>query len=199
MYQTVASAGDTDKIPQAVLRGIWDAFSYVVCSADASLGKQILAYRTTSITYICPPAWFGDTATGTCQLCQPGFVQAKNESTQGKAHEGEGRGGGGGGGRGGGGCEPCAPGSNRSVVSGSCLPCPRGSYAGLPGAAVCGACPPGTFASFEGQVACEACPAGTHAEKAASASCTPCGPRHYAPVAGLSKVHIFTFSVLATR
>ena len=93
MYQTVASAGDTAKIPQAVLRGIWDAFSYVVCSADASLGKQIFAYRTTSITYICPPAWFADT-TGTCQRCQPGFVQAKKELTQGGAHRGGGRGGG---------------------------------------------------------------------------------------------------------
>ena len=153
LYQTADDAGG-----EPVSRGVWDAFRYVVCSADAALSEQVLGYRFTSITYICPPAWFSDAATGTCQRCRPGFAQRAPASGQIATVGATGNGRCGSGSDGGalnlGGtsqsCVPCAPGSNRSAHSVVCLPCPRGYYAELPGADICSACPPGTFASRVG-------------------------------------------------
>ena len=74
------------------------------------------------------------------------------------------------------GCSSCSPGTYATPGSGSCLPCPSGSYGPNSGMGECLPCPAGTFSMATGQTdssTCTTCPANRFSLSGAS-SCVVC-------------------------
>ncbi|PVD33225.1 hypothetical protein C0Q70_04476 [Pomacea canaliculata] len=94
-------------------------------------------------------------------------------------------------------CVACSAGTFYDAASGTCSPCPAGSYQNKEGKLNCKSCdqdyitgPPGAssrkqctdlcapgYYSANGSVPCVPCPAGTFQPQAGRTSCTPCGPQ----------------------
>ena len=73
-------------------------------------------------------------------------------------------------------CSPCSPGFYSNAGSGSCLPCPSGTYGPNSGMETCLPCPAGTYSSASGQnsaSACTACNSNQYSFSGAS-SCAYC-------------------------
>lgn len=77
-------------------------------------------------------------------------------------------------------CAGCDLGHFAPANSGSCSPCPRGTYADATHSATCTECAPGKVAHDPGTVLCEDCPAGRVSAGAGASLCVAC-PQYSLP------------------
>ena len=73
-------------------------------------------------------------------------------------------------------CAGCDLGHFAPANSGSCSPCPRGTYADATHSATCTECAPGKVAHDPGTIVCEDCPAGRVSAGAGASLCVECPP-----------------------
>jgi hypothetical protein len=106
----------------------------------------------------CPPGYF--CPGGTKQACNAGTFVSSFSATRTTSAE----------------CFPCSPGFYSNAGSGSCLPCPSGTYGPNSGMETCLPCPSGTYSTATGQISastCTACSTNQYSFSGAS-SCADC-------------------------
>lgn len=106
----------------------------------------------------CPPGSFSNTTTNQqCKPCPRGSVAAADREGGGPSH-----------------CKFCSPGTFANQSTGSCDPCPVGTFSEDYGANECRPCRLGTFAASSGTKTCTVCARGSFANNFGSGDCSPC-------------------------